>query len=259
MMAPTIINDGRKLFISTHGVSYMSTTVESAAELNHPKIKGVDFNKLFKGQGAENLRFLSALRMSATFPYVTPNITLPSQPPMEIMDAGISDNFGVDDATRFLYSFKDWIAENTSGVILLSIRDSSKDSDIEPRENLSLFENISTPIASVYSNLGNLQDLNNDGKLEFARSWFEGPLNRIDIEYIPEDNYVNYENLSEAEVEDIREELKRQRATLSWRLTNIEKQNIVDNISSPANTDALIKLNRLIMPKSEQIPETDSQ
>ena len=130
VMAPTIINDGRKLFISSHGVSFMATTIESVAELNNPKIKGVDFQKLFSQQGAEHLRFLSALRMSATFPYITPNITLPSQPPLEIMDAGISDNFGVDDATRFLYSFKDWIAENTSGVVILSIRDSSKENEI---------------------------------------------------------------------------------------------------------------------------------
>jgi len=252
LMAPTIINDGRKLFISSHGVSFMSTTIESNAELSNPKIKGVDFNKLFKNQGAGDLRFLSALRMSATFPYVTPNITLPSSPPMEIMDAGISDNFGVDDATRFLYSFRDWIAENTSGVVLLTIRDSSKENEIMPRENLSLFENISTPIASVYSNLANLQDLNNDGKIEFARSWFRGPLNRIDIQYVPEDSYVNLDNLPDDQVEKIRQELKRQRATLSWRLTNIEKQNIIDNISSPSNTVALKRLTELIQKHSEQ-------
>jgi hypothetical protein len=77
-------------------------------------------------QDADSLRFLSALRMNATFPYITPNVSLPSTPAMEIMDAGLSDNFGVSDAVRFLYVFRQWIGENTSGVILLSIRDTPR-------------------------------------------------------------------------------------------------------------------------------------
>jgi hypothetical protein len=71
--------------------------------------------------------------MSATFPYITPTVTLPSYPEMEIMDAGLADNFGFTDAIKFLHVFKDWIAENTSGVILVSIRDSKKELEIEKK------------------------------------------------------------------------------------------------------------------------------
>ena len=53
---------------------------------------GIDFQTLFEDQSGRELRFLSALRMSATFPYITPNTTLPTDPPIHIMDAGISDN-----------------------------------------------------------------------------------------------------------------------------------------------------------------------
>ena len=58
--------------------------------------------------------------MSASFPYITPNVNLPSEPSLEIMDAGLADNFGVSDAVLFLYNFKDWISENTSGVIVFN-------------------------------------------------------------------------------------------------------------------------------------------
>ncbi|MEM6831716.1 MAG: patatin-like phospholipase family protein, partial [Bacteroidota bacterium] len=61
IMSPTIANDGRKLYISTHPVSYMGI---SGAILEGPyaKIRGVDFQAMFKEQSAKNLSFLSALR-----------------------------------------------------------------------------------------------------------------------------------------------------------------------------------------------------
>ena len=75
---------------------------------------GIDFLQFFKDQKAENLKILTALRMNASFPYVTPNLRLPSEPAIEVMDAGIADNFGISDALIFIYNFKDWISDNTS-------------------------------------------------------------------------------------------------------------------------------------------------
>ncbi|WP_373397322.1 hypothetical protein V8V91_22580 [Algoriphagus halophilus] len=71
--------------------------------------------------------------MSATFPFITPNVQLPSIPEMETMDTGLSDNFGVQDALRFIYVFQKWISENTSGVVLITIRDSEKSTEIPLR------------------------------------------------------------------------------------------------------------------------------
>ena len=45
-----------------------------------------------------------------------PATALPTVPQVEVMDAGIRDNYGVLNAIRFIYEFKDWIEENTSGV-----------------------------------------------------------------------------------------------------------------------------------------------
>ncbi|MTI19880.1 patatin-like phospholipase family protein [Fulvivirga sp. RKSG066] len=239
VMAPTIINDGRKLYISPQNVSYLMNSQDSV--YMGDKVNAIDFMRFFEAHGSENLRFLSGLRMSATFPYITPNITLPSDPPMEIMDAGITDNFGISDAVRFLYAFRSWTAANTDGVVIVSIRDSEKDGPIEKQTNLSLFERFTLPISSIYQNFESLQDITNDNKIEFARSWFEGEISRIDIQYVPADN--NKLNLSTPD--SLRME-NTKRASLSWRLTSREKQSLIDNINTSKNQNAIKKLAKII-------------
>ncbi|MEM9856674.1 MAG: patatin-like phospholipase family protein [Bacteroidota bacterium] len=239
IMAPTIINDGRKLYISPQNVSYLTNVSDSAA--NKSKLNGIDFLRFFKDQSSPKLRFLSGLRMSATFPYITPNVTLPSTPPTQLMDAGITDNFGISDAIRYLYAFREWISKNTSGVVIVSIRDSEKDGPIQATQNLSLFERFTLPISSIYENFEGLQDVTNDNKIEYARSWFNGSIDRVDFQYIPKD-YVQ-QNLSKSD------ELRMknvQRASLSWRLTGREKRSVVNNINTHANQRALLKLRELL-------------
>ncbi len=243
LMAPTIVNDGRKLYISTHDVGFMTVNAAYNDQDLSNKIRGVDFRNFFREQGAEELRFLSALRMSATFPYITPNIELPSDPPLEIMDAGISDNYGISDAVRFLYVFKDWIAENTSGVVFLSIRDHQKDEPVEKKASESIIQNFSAPISSVYNNLGNIQDLNNDTDIDYATSWFSGDIFQIDIEYNTNTIFDNNENLPE---ELLLERKQSERAALNWHLTTKEKKNIIDNIKLLSNQKALARLKELV-------------
>lgn len=225
IMAPTIINDGRKLYIGANNISYMGKSEIK----NGFKVKGVDFKRFFVRKGGGDIRYLSALRMSATFPYVTPNISLPSSPPMEIMDAGLTDNFGVTDAIWFLYVFRDWIAANTSGVILLTIRDSQKNAPVDSRESTSLFQKLFSPIQGFYRNFENIQDINNDSKIEKAREWFDGSIYTVNLEY----NSANNLELKE-------------RASLNWRLTDLEKQSIFQNIKSDKNTAEIERLVQLL-------------
>ena len=234
MVTPTIINDGRKLFISSQHVSYMNSGDLVADKTFDKLAEGIDFRRFFKDQGADSLRFLSALRMGASFPYITPNITLPSEPPLEIMDAGITDNFGISDALRFLYAFRKWIAVNTSGVVLISIRDSEKEIEILSRQNMSLTEKVVTPIQSVYDNFANLQAVANDSKIEYAKSWFENKLDVVTLQYIP-----TYDPLTQTP-EDVK------RASLNWRLTSKEKQSVIYSINSVSNQKAITQLKALI-------------
>ncbi|MEQ8575853.1 MAG: patatin-like phospholipase family protein [Fulvivirga sp.] len=239
ILAPTIINDGRKLYISPQNMSYMMNALDSG--YMRDKINGVEFLRFFKDHGSENLRFLSGLRMSAAFPYITPNISLPSDPPLDIMDAGVTDNFGISDAVQFLFAFKDWIAQNTSGVVLVSIRDSEKDGPIERKSNLSLLDKTTMPISSIYQNFESLQDITNDNKIEFARSWFDGTIDRVDIQYVPREYLIeNSSKTDSLKLDNVK------RASLSWRLTSKEKQSLIENIKTKKNQQAIQKIKRLI-------------
>ncbi len=238
-LAPTSVNDGRKLYITPHSVSYMSENPEFEDSLSASyNGRSIDFLRTFKDQDADNLSFLTALRMSASFPYITPNVKLPSDPKLEIMDAGLADNFGISDAVLFLHTFKDWIAENTSGVIILSIRDSKKATIIEQKENLSVTGKLFTPISNIYKNWANIQDVRNDLLVDYAKDWYKGDLQQITISY---DAGMVIKDQSEAELTHIEE-----RASLNWRLTGREKFNIRNAIWANENRKVIHYLNDVL-------------
>jgi hypothetical protein len=239
ILTPTIVNDGRKLYIASRPVSFMNYDMINYPEYSLAKVSGIDFQSLFKNHGGKDLRFLSALRMSATFPYITPNTTLPTDPPVSIMDAGISDNFGLSDAVRFLYAYREWISENTSGVVFVSIRDSPKLSKITPQAKHSLIDGVTQPISTVYNNFENFQDISSDLAISYAKSWFEGKIDRVDIQYQSEDYVPILQKM-----DSIRQ--NNARASLSWRLTTREKYGIVNAIYTTQNQEQIKKLSSLL-------------
>jgi hypothetical protein len=246
LVSPTIVNDGRRLFISPQDVSYMTSASASVKSSMTQPIKGVEFRRMFADQDAESLHFLSALRMSATFPYVTPNISLPSEPRMEIMDAGLSDNFGTRDATRFLYVFKDWIAEYTSGVIIINIRDSEKIIPVDQKHETSMFTSILSPIGGLVGNIEYFQDYSNDNLIEYAQSWFPGTIDVVDFQYIPKPK--NWDKLKERKIdpEEVERREKEERAALSWHLTVREKESLQRTILEKNNLTSLNTLKTLL-------------
>lgn len=239
IFTPTVVNDGRKLYIASRSVSYMNADIANFPEYGQAKFSGVDFQSLMEDHDGRNLRFLSALRMSATFPYITPNTTLPTDPPIKIMDAGISDNFGLSDAVRFLFAFKEWIAENTSGVVFVSVRDSPKLGTISSHLGQTILDDITQPISSVYNNFENFQDINSDMMISHARTWFDAPIHRIDIQYQTE-HYVSILQ----KMDSIRQ--NNARASLSWRLTTREKVGIESAIFTEFNQQQLKSLSNLL-------------
>ncbi len=241
ILAPTIALDGSRLYISPDPVRYMNNNlIEAESKGKH---SGIDFLSFFDSRESENLKFLTAVRMNASFPYVTPNLQLPTNPPIETMDAGISDNYGISDALKFLFTFNEWIANNTSGVVILSIRDTKKMNDIEGMKYMSIIEKFSAPVSSVYNNLGNAQDINNDYKIAFAKNWFSKPIDVVEIEYntnsiFTESTFMN--KRQELKVKGI------ERASLSWHLTQKEKNNIIQNFDNPECQSAIMKLKKLL-------------
>lgn len=254
LINPTVVNDGRKLYLSAMPVAYMCKSSIYLSRSNDYKLKGIEFMRMFEKQQAHDLRFVTALRMSATFPYITPNISLPSTPSMEIIDAGMSDNFGIGDAIRFLHVFKDWIEANSSGVIIVSIRDSRKQREVLQTRSPSLAGKLLTPIGSLYSNWDNMQDINNDSHIEYASTWLNVPIQLIPFQY-----FTIWKNERESYMKAAREggqplddaslhslNSKEERVSLSWHLTRKEKQYLKDGFYDSRNIYALRKLRYLL-------------
>jgi hypothetical protein len=111
-----VTRDSRKMIISTQPVSFMMQGWQDTTRIPGMDPDAIDFGAFFKNQNPGGMRVLTALRMNATFPIVLPNVWLPSDPVIDVMDAGLRDNYGQETSLRFLDAFDDWIDANTSGV-----------------------------------------------------------------------------------------------------------------------------------------------
>ncbi len=136
IFSPMMVEDGRQLFISNLDLSRVVRNSAAilgegvpANPLNPPDAagrrllsrEGMEFFRAFPG--ATDFRLGTAARMSASFPYVLPAAYLPTNPPRRVVDAGYYDNYGVGIAASWLFNHAEWIRDNTSGVVVIQIRD----------------------------------------------------------------------------------------------------------------------------------------
>lgn len=161
IITPTIVNDGRSMVISPLQSSYLLKS-KNNSEYKEALADGLDFMSFFEDQDAQNLRYLTALRMNATFPYIMPAAQLPSDPAFQVMDAGVRDNYGVQISIRYLIAFRQWILQNTSGVVFVQIRDNNKYEQSQMKTIRSLWEKTMSPFKNLSSNLIVMQDYVND-------------------------------------------------------------------------------------------------
>ena len=149
--------DGRKMVMGTQPMSFMMKPANLQTDsLSNPD--AVDFNSFFHDLQPQNLRVLTALRMNATFPYVLPNVWLPTEPVIDVMDAGLRDNYGMETSLRFIDVFGDWLKENTSGVVILQLRDRVMDNWQLPFEPRTVTDMMVTPATMLQHNWFKLQD-----------------------------------------------------------------------------------------------------
>lgn len=211
ILAPTVINEGRRLIISPLGLSFLARNRNNYSKNSSYEIDGIEFSRFFEQQKGKNLQFSSALRMSATFPYITPLVSLPSEPRIEVIDAGARDNDGFNLTWRFLHEFKEWIAYNTSGVIVVKmLADRPPSFDMMGSPLKTKIDAILKPVNGVYNSFSNQQEFSYTEQLYFAQSWLNFDL---DIEIF---SLLTKED-------DI---------SLSWHLTKKEQNRIYSRFSS---------------------------
>jgi len=226
IVSPTIINDGRSLNISALPTSYLLRSPDGYHSTFTEVCNGIEFTRYFENQDALNTKWTSVLRMNSSFPYIMPAVSLPSEPAMEVMDAGIRDNFGFTNSLQFLYTFRDWIKENTSGVIMVQIRDTYKRPQVEDNSVKTIVEKLTAPMRNLNGNFIIMQDYSTDRDIQYAKAWFDGKLDFI-LFQLPE---------------------TKERVSLSWHLTEREKIFLRQAAWTEENQNSLNELKTILPP-----------
>lgn len=224
-----ITRDSRKLLISTQPIRFMMRPVYDSLQLGAIAPDVVDFNAFFSRQSPQNLRVLTALRMNATFPAVLPNVWLPSSPVIDVMDAGLRDNYGVETTIRFMQHFDEWIGNNCSKVILVQIKDRASGGWEQPFDSDNLGEILTKPFLILQYN------------------WFKM------MEYEQNDLTTMYSNTSKGRMFKINFEYssgkKENKASLNFRISRLEKKDILLAVGNKNNTNSFNKLQQLLQPR----------
>lgn len=224
--SPFVLNDARRMIISPQPVSYLMRP--SAGQLSaQVEIDGVDFGRFFAQQQADSLAFSTAMRMNCTYPFILPNVWLPTHPAIEVLDAGFRDNYGLGLAIRFTHVFKDWILENTGGVVIVQIRCWDKIHSISPSDDKGVFENILTPAEAAGGNMTNIQDFELDSGLSLLNDVLGG--NKLEI--------VRFH---------YRPVRKNREASLSFHLSLREKLDVLESYKSADNQASLKALQQVL-------------
>ncbi|MBS1616739.1 MAG: patatin-like phospholipase family protein [Bacteroidetes bacterium] len=204
----TIANDGRKLIMATMPLSYLTQPVSTLGDTANPTIDAVDFGTLFAKQNAYNLRLITALRINATFPYVLPVVRFPSVPAMNVMDAGLRDNFGAEIASRWMHVFQDWLHQNTREIIWLQIRD-TKEYDVLPATTQDhLGAMLSDPLFIIQHKWEPFQSYSQSYLRDYVAAFFGPKLHALTLEYTPqkEDKMAKLNfHLTRQEKDDLRQ------------------------------------------------------
>jgi Patatin-like phospholipase len=217
-----VTRDGRKMIISTQPVRFMMLPHQDTARIPFMDPDAIDFTSFFAKQDPYNLRILTALRMNATFPVVLPNVWLPSDPVVDVMDAGLRDNYGTETGLRFLEAFDDWIKENTSGVVLIQLFDRATGGWDHPYQSDNITDHTIKPFLMLQNNWYKLMEYSQNDMMGY---YIENPAHNL--------NKVYFRYSSET---------KESKAALNFHLTKSEKLDIARSLNSPDNKENFQKL-----------------
>jgi len=221
-----VTRDGKKMIISTQPVSFLMKPVQDTTFMDSMDPDAIDFQALFAKEDPMNMRLLTALRMNATFPYVLPNVWLPSNPVIDVMDAGLRDNYGPETTVRFVQVFKDWIGENTSGVVLIQIRDRVIGGWDHPYESTDITELFTKPLLILQYNWYKMQDYNQNDLLSLIQGMLGNKFHKITFQYVPQKEDAG--------------------AALNFHLTKREKWNIYQALDNENNRLCFGQFTKLI-------------
>ena len=212
------------MLISSQPVSFLMRPVTDTATLIDPD--AIDYAALFHKQDPMSVRMLTVLRMNATFPYVLPNVWLPSDPVIDVMDAGFRDNFGQETAARFLHVFRNWIQENTSAVVVVQVRDRKTGAWEYPYESGNINDIFTKPAFLLQYNWYKIQEYQQNDIMSLTSDLFGKNFHKISIQYYPSKDEA--------------------RASLNFHLTQSEKLDLARALDNPYNQKPFRQFKELV-------------
>lgn len=223
-----ITADGRAVVMGTRPMRFMMRPLFDSTLGPLADADAVCFQSLFAGRHPEQLRFLTALRMNATFPYVLPSVWLPTQPVVDVMDAGFRDNTGLETTIKFTYAFRQWIEANCRKVVVVEIRDKPQGGWTLDKDTKSIFDLVTRPALLTQNNLFRFQEYQQLRQLERIKAMMGPAFERVVFEYKPRD--------------------ESHPASLSFHLTQREKRDIVLSLNHASNVHSFKRVCNLLNP-----------
>lgn len=221
-----VTRDSRKMLISTQPVSFMMQGWQDTLRIPEMDPDVIDFGAFFSKQDPYGLRVLTALRMNATFPIVLPNVWLPSEPVIDVMDAGLRDNYGQETTLRFLEAFDDWISANTGGVLIVQVRDRSPGGWEYPYLSDDITDHATKPFLLLQHNWFKMMEYFQDDMLSYYGEHPGRKVYKVLFQYAA----ANEEN----------------KAALNFHLGKREKLDILASVHSKANEGSFKRLMELL-------------
>jgi len=221
-----VTRDSRKMIISTQPVSFMMQGWQDTTKIPVMDPDVIDFASFFEKQNPYDLRMLTAMRMNATFPIVLPNVWLPSNPVIDVMDAGLRDNYGQETSLRFAEAFDEWIKENTSGVLMIQIRDRSPGGWEYPYMSDDITDHATKPFLLLQHNWFKMMEYFQNDMLSYYAEHPDRTVHKILFQYASD----NTEN----------------KAALNFHLSKREKKDIRLSVNSYANVRGFDHLKKLL-------------
>jgi hypothetical protein len=194
VFTPTLIEDGRRILVSNLDLREPLSndgTVLHAKDVLYPdnhSLEALEMFRLFPSRGRHRaaqatLRLATAARMSASFPYFSPAVSLPTRPRRRVVDAGYYDNYGVGLAAAWLFSdsSQEWVRRNFNRILFIQIRDGLTEDErqltrVIPDSTTSLTrsgEELTSPPEGLYNAAFASSSFRNDGQLELLEKFDE--------------------------------------------------------------------------------------
>jgi Patatin-like phospholipase len=217
----TIADTGQRLLFAT-------------ADLHPNRRGGQTFSQLYP---QVDLSVVTAARLSATFPYVTPaaraDLGSPATPQYHVVDGGYYDNYGVSSLAEWLSEALEQGSTQVKRVLIVQIRDSPVGQQSNPKTQRGWFYQTFAPVATLLHVRSAGQYSHNEVELGLLRQ----VLGRKCIV-----------------VEDAEFEFPGTDAPLSWHLTEAQKRQISERWERMKNGAQWEKVRRFL---SGQPPSAD--